>query len=127
MTGKRVRDLLIYIAIALAIGLGIAWYAYSGRPRESDVIARWGGLAVNTVVLFEYLIRESKGAWRAPAFWVAILAMLAAHLVVFAEILLRAREWKVLWFLVMYPIEIPIFYFLRDRIMDKNTTTRRTP
>jgi hypothetical protein len=117
VTARRLRDFLIYIAIALAIGLGIAWYAYAGPPTQSDAIARWGGLALNTIVLFEYMIRDSKPVWRVPAFWVLMLAMLSAHIVVFAAILLHARAWKVLWFLVMYPIEVPIFYFARDRIV----------
>lgn len=116
MSGNRVRDVFLYPVIALAIGLGIVWFAYSGPPRESDVIARWGGLGVNTAILFGYMIKDSKGFWRAGLFWTLTVSMLVAHLLVFSYVLLRATEWRVIWFLIMYPVEVPLFLFLRERI-----------
>jgi len=117
MNANRIRDLFFYVVIALAVGLGIAWFAYSGPPRESDAIARWGGLAVNTAILFGYMIKDSRNFWRATPFWTLMVSTLVAHLLVFSYVLLRVTEWRVSWFLVMYPIEVPLFLFLRERIL----------
>ncbi len=126
MSASRLRDLLVYLVIALVIGLGIVWYAYSGPPRDSNVIARWGGLIVNTAILFGYMINDSRRSWHAPTFWVLAVSMLIVHLAAFSFILVRAEEWKVIWFLVMYPIEIPVFLLLRDRIVNVHRASRRT-
>jgi hypothetical protein len=117
MKMSRAGDFGIYIGIAIAIAAGLIWYASVSGPNGSDLFGRWGGLMANTLVLFGYIVRDNRKAWRAPLFWVLVIGLLSAHLVVFTAVLLHARQWKVLWFLVMYPIEVPIFYFARDRIV----------
>jgi hypothetical protein len=117
MKMSRAGDFAIYVGIAAAIAVGLIWYSSISGPNGADLFGRWGGLTANTLILFGYIVRDSRQAWRAPLFWVLVIGLLSAHLAVFTAVLLHAREWKVLWFLAMYPIEIPIFYFARDRIV----------
>jgi hypothetical protein len=122
---QRAVDFGLYIAVALALAAGLVWYASASGPNGADQFGRWGGLAINTAILFGYMIKDSRENWNVPTFWVLTLAMLFAHLVVFTLILLHAQEWKVLWLLVMYPIEIPIFLFFRERVIGMDPTSRR--
>lgn len=122
---QRAADFAIYIAVAVAFAAGLVWYASASGPNGADLFGRWGGLAINTGILFGYMLKDSRRNWSVPAFWVLTLAMLSAHLVVFTLILLHAQEWKVLWFLVMYPIEIPLFLFFRDRVIGMDPPSHR--
>jgi hypothetical protein len=113
---RRVRDLVIYILIAIALAAGLVWYATVSGPNGADLFGRWGGLAINTAILFGYLVKDSRRSWHAPNFWRFTITMLFIHLLVFTWILLQIHEWKVLWFFLMYPIEVPLFFFCRNRL-----------
>ncbi len=103
----RVRDLALYLLIAVAIALGIVWFAYRSTGTGDESISRWGGLIVNTAILYGYVLKESRPFWHAWGFWLALIAVLGIHTAVFIVILQHFEHWSVLWFLFMYPIEIP--------------------
>ena len=119
---RRAADFVVYVAIALAVGGGVVWYANASGPNGADLFGRWAGLAVNTAILFGYLLKDSRRFWHSRRLWVLLVLMLSAHLVIFSLILLRSTEWKIAWFLVMYPVEVPIFFLLRGRIVDFAST-----
>jgi hypothetical protein len=123
---QRVVDFAIYIAVTLTLTAGLVWYASASGPNGADLFGRWGGLAINTAILFGYMINDSREDWSVPVFWVLALAMLCAHVIVFTLILLHAQEWRVLWFLVMYPTEIPVFVFFRKRAPEQGATRPAT-
>ncbi len=122
---ERAGDIAVYIAAAVAFAAGLVWYASASGPNGADLFVRWGGLALNTAILFGYLVKDSRRNWNALAFWALTVAMLSAHLVLFTLVLLHTQEWKVLWFLAMYPIEIPLFLFFRDRVITMDPPTHR--
>lgn len=104
---RRIRDLALYLLIAVAVALAIVWYAYKSDGTGNESISRWGGLIVNTAILYGYVLKESRPFWHAWGFWLALIAGLGLHTVVFIVILQHVEHWSVLWFLFMYPIEIP--------------------
>ncbi len=106
-TGRRVLDFAMYLVIAATIGFGVVWFAYNSEGKRNDVIARWGGLIVNTAIVYGYVVKESRPFWRAWGFWLAIISVLSLHLLLFVVVLQRVQHWSVLWFLLMYPVEIP--------------------
>ena len=124
---QRALDFAIYIAIALAVSAGLIWYSAVSPPNGADLFGRWGGLAINTAILYGYMVQDSRALWHRPLFWTIIVSMLCVHLFVFIVVLLRAEEWRVLWFLAMYPTEVPIIIFLRDRIFNAERPKYRTP
>ena len=110
----RIRDLALYLLIAVAVALGIIWFAYRSTGTGDESISRWGGLIVNTAILYGYVLKEGRPFWHAWAFWLAFVAVLGLHLAVFIVILQRVEHWSVLWFLFMYPIEIPALAIVCD-------------
>jgi hypothetical protein len=107
-SARRIRDFAAYIAIGLVCCIGALWYASESGADGADRFARWGGLALNTLLLYGYVITYSKGYLRRLSFWMPLILILTVHLGTFALILSRAEHWKALWFLAMYPIELPI-------------------
>ena len=103
----RIRDLGLYLLIAIAVALGVVWFAYRSTGTSDESISRWGGLIVNTAILYGYVLKESRPFWHAWAFWLAIIGVLGLHTSVFIVILQRVDHWSILWFLLMYPVEIP--------------------
>jgi hypothetical protein len=60
---RRVRDFAAYLVIALALGFGILWFADHSHGMGNDFIIKWGGLALNTAILYGYFTRWSKRYW----------------------------------------------------------------
>jgi hypothetical protein len=104
---RRIRDLTLYLLIAIAVTIAIVWYAYKSDAAGNESISRWGGLIVNTAILYGYVLKESRPFWHAWGFWLALISALSLHTLVFILILQHVEHWSVLWFLFMYPIEIP--------------------
>jgi hypothetical protein len=104
---RRIRDLALYLLIAIVVAVTMAWYAYNSDGMGNESISRWGGLIVNTAILYGYVLKESRPFWHAWGFWLALIAVLVLHTVVFIFTLQHVEHWSVLWFLFMYPIEIP--------------------
>src|SRR5579884_1609144 len=113
---KRLLDFLAYIAIALAIGFAIIWYAHYGDPHGGEKLAKWGGLAGNTALLYGAAVKAYGAAWRNWRFWAALLALLDAHLTVFVLVLTHVEHWKAVWFLPMYLIEAPLLIAACERV-----------
>lgn len=104
---ERIRDLALYVLIAVAVAIGIVWYAYDSDGTGNQSISRWGGLIVNTAILYSYVLKESRPFWHAWGFWLALISVLSLHTVAFIIIFQHVEHWSVLWFLFMYPVEIP--------------------
>jgi len=114
---RRIRDFAVYLLIALLIALGLVWYAYNSDGTKNDLIARWGGLIVNTVILYGYVVKEGRPFWHAWGFWLAIILVLSLHVLVFSVIFQRVEHWSVIWFLFMYPVEIPVLAIVCDWVV----------
>ncbi len=112
--GRRIGDFAIYLAIALVVGFGIVWFAFNAHDTKDESIARWGGLVLNTAILYGYVAKQSRPFWHAWGFWLAIILVLAIHLLTFAIVFQHIAHWSVLWFLVMYPVEIPLLSIVCD-------------
>jgi hypothetical protein len=120
----RAPDFAIYIAVAISLVAGLVWYSSVSGPNGADLFGRWGGLVVNTAVLFAYMIKDGRREWHLRPFWVLTVSLLVAHIAAFTFILLYTPVWKVIWFLAMYPIEVPLFITLRDRVVNADRPSR---
>jgi len=74
---------------------------------------RWGGLLVNTAMVFGYFIHDSREQRRDRAFWILCLTLLMIHFTACEIVITNAHEWKPVWFMVMVP-ELAIFLALRN-------------
>ena len=103
----------VFVVFAVIIFLVVSIsFAFSV---SDDVYIKWGGLAVDTGVLFGLFLSRSQKYLRKQQFWVLTASLLVAHLAVFAFVLSRVVEWRLAWFTVM-AMEYPLFLLLRNRI-----------
>jgi len=110
---SRVRDFVLYIAIGLAFVGVLIVVAQMGVSQ--DVYIRWGGLALNTAILFGYFIADSRQFFRRWQFWALTAVLLSVHLAGFIVVLTHVAEWKLLWFMVIL-FEFPVLVFFRNRL-----------
>ena len=89
----------------VAVGLGVVWYALRSDGGGADLIGKWVGLAGTTLILFGYAIRTHRCFMQRRSFWLVLLALLFVHLAIFVAILGKVEHWKVLWFVLAYPVE----------------------
>ncbi len=113
-TGGRLRDLASYLLIATVVSFGIVWFANNSAGNTDELIPTWGGLMLNTAILYGYVVKESRPLWHSWGFWLAIISALIAHLLAFMLIFQHVEHWSVMWFLFLYPIEIPLLAILCD-------------
>ena len=112
---SRVRDYVLYIAIAVAVGALAILIARTSITQ--DALTRWGGLAINTAVLYGYFISDSRRFFRKWQFWGLTALLLAVHLTAFAIVLTHVEEWKLMWFMVMI-LEYPLLVYARSHLPD---------
>jgi hypothetical protein len=110
---SRVRDFVLYIAIGFAFVGVLIVVAQKGVSHDAYI--RWGGLALNTAILFGYFIADSRQFFRRWQFWALTAVLLSVHLAGFIVVLTHVAEWKLLWFLVII-FEFPVLVFFRSRL-----------
>jgi hypothetical protein len=104
------RDVLIIAPIVLVVSAAFIAFAFLV---SGDTYIRWGGLGVNTAIIFAFFIYHSRKFLRARKFWFLTASLLTAHLVIWILLLSHIGEWKLAWFLIMV-LEVPAFLYLRD-------------
>jgi len=122
---QRAADFGIYVVIALACAAGLVWYASASGTDGADSLGRWGGLAINTILLYGFVVKQSREMWHLYSFWLPFAVLLALHIALFSVILVAFSTWRVLWFLAMYPIELPIIAVICDWSVEKFGESRR--
>jgi hypothetical protein len=115
--GKIVRRLLLYVGLALAglavIVLIIVVSNYTGiKPPE-----RWVALAYWTLVLLIAGARVYREHWRHPELWLAMVGLLAIHLLAFVVILRSYPEWRAVWFGFTSLGELVFFRWILDAVL----------
>lgn len=110
----RLRDFALYVAIGLFVAMVAIGVAQTDVSH--DAFIRWGGLAVNTCVLFGYFIADSRPLFRRWSFWGLTIALLSLHTTVFCIVLTHVSQWKLVWFMVMI-LEVPVLLFVRNRFL----------
>jgi hypothetical protein len=101
---------LLIGAVVLVVGVVIAltglWAV--GRGISGESFGKWFGLALNTAGLFGWTINESRRFWHARVFWWTTASLLLIHLACFVAILSIVEHWRIVYFVLMYPIELPL-------------------
>jgi len=82
---NKVIDLIVYVAVGLAVVGFIIFWAESGH---SELPTKWIGLAGSTALLFGYPVYWARTQQKTEKFWLYWLGFLVLHLAV-AVLILR--------------------------------------
>ena len=100
------RDLLLLVPII--VGLFVLFIVLDiGEPNRT----KWSGLALDTGVLFAFLIHKSQSFLKSRPFWLLTASFLGVHLALWIAILTHVSHWGLLGFNFMALEILPFFYF----------------
>jgi len=102
----------VAVLVPVILGLSALFVTFAFLVSD-DTYIRWGGLAVDTAILFGFLLYNSRKALKHHKLWVLFCAFLVLHAVLWIAILRIASEWRLAWFGLM-AFEAPAFLLLRN-------------
>ena len=114
MTKERYRDLAAYLALAILVGLGTVWVGFHYNTTNVEVVGRWLAFATTSAILFGYAVHNFHSFWRTRRFIFAISALFLVHVFGYVWILLRTPRWPLLRFVLIYPFESIVVYWVLD-------------
>jgi hypothetical protein len=85
---KRIRDLAVEAAIAIALVGGFTAYLWT-HPRGTDFDWKWIALMGNTATVFGFVIWWFRDAWATLVFWAGVLVLMVGHLAIYSFALRR--------------------------------------
>jgi hypothetical protein len=112
----QLRDLALYILIALAIGAAAYLYAIGVTP-SLPVNSVWIGLCLNTMVVFGFVVKRCRRYWRVQRFWWTTLGLLLAHLAIYIVSLSRVDHFPLLWYVILNPVEWSVVFPILHRVL----------
>ena len=115
MTAKRIRDLLIEIAIAVVLVTAYVAYLMKYNPRGGY---NWTPItqAMNTAIVFGYVIWWCRFAWRTFQFWVAIGGLLLVHAALYIFVIGYTRHLPLSIYSLLDVVEITLFMRLLTKL-----------
>lgn len=124
-SGKVIRRLAVYIGLASAF-LAVCALVIILEARTGVVIpARWVALGMWTLLLFYITARQNREYWARLPFWLALLSLLAIHLLGFIVLLRKYSEWRSMWFIPIVIVEAGVLSTILDALLSskaKNTS-----
>jgi hypothetical protein len=121
---KRVYDFVLYVFIGLGVLFVVLWYAASGTG-DREFPERWVGLVATSLVLFGYAVQRHRRILRNSWLWVVIVGAAAIHVFAFVFVLRRVPQWKLLWFVIPFPLENMAIDLAVSFVHQKFMVTRR--
>ena len=105
---EKARDLAIETLIAVVLVTAYVIYLFK-VPRDRRPDSWTIALAVNTAIVFGFLLSWFRRKWKIAQFWIALGLLLFCHLAVFIFLLRRAGHIPLATYLLTNTIELAIF------------------
>ncbi len=103
---------MIVVLLVLLVGGLVALRFWTLDHNVSDEsLAKWGnwvGFLILTSALFGYVIKRYRRSWRSAVFWATLAGFLVVHVTSFWIIVGYIDRWKMVWSLMIWPIEFAV-------------------
>ena len=73
---------------------------------------RWLALAVWTLTMFSFVIRDFRRSWSSLTLWASLLGLLAIHVAAYVVVLRAIEEWRAIWFFPASVVEYAAITFI---------------
>jgi|SRR5882672_10601717 len=117
---KRIRDLAIETLIAIVLVSAYVAYLFL-RPRESKLDWQLISQAVNTAIVFGFLISWFRHVWKSFVFWLVVAVFLLGHLAAYRFLVGHASHWPLGYYVLLNAIELVLFSQILNRLPSKGT------
>ena len=105
---KRARDLIIETLIAIILVTAFVVYLFM-VPKESRPNSGWVALAVNTAIVFGFLISWFRYAWKSVQYWIGLGVLLFCHSAVYILALRRVGHFPLIFYVATNSVELVLF------------------
>jgi hypothetical protein len=105
---KRIRDLIIETLIAVILVTAFVVYLFM-VPKGSRPNWGWAALAVNTIIVFGFLISSFRHAWMTAQYWVVLGMLLLCHSAAYTYALHRVGHLPLIFYVLMNSAELALF------------------
>jgi len=105
---KRTRDLIIEAVIAVILVTAFIVYLLL-VPKDNRLNLGWVALAVNTAIVFGFLISWFRQAWKTARYWVVLGMLLLCHSAAYIDALHRVGHLPLIFYLLMNSAELALF------------------
>jgi hypothetical protein len=95
------------VVVAIVVGASVEYGDSPWLPSS-----RWLALIPYTVLVFGASIREFRLSWNRVSFWLCVAALVISHVGIYAVILIKAAEWRLIWFAPLSIAEVPLIVFI---------------
>ena len=119
---SRVRDYVLYVAIALAIGAIAVFLGLSNVDKRTA--NSWLSVGFFTAILFGIFLSVSRSFFHSHSFRMLIAVLLLIHLAVFSVLVTYVAQWRPIWGAVMF-LEAPLLDFARTKILGQKRSKRK--
>jgi hypothetical protein len=119
---SRLRDFILYIAIALAFGgLAVVFGRSSISEKEAN---QWMSLIFFSAILYGTFIGLNRNLLRNRSFWIVTTAAFTIHSVFFISVATCVEQWRPIWSAVMF-FEAPLLDFMKAKCVHSRRTHAR--
>jgi hypothetical protein len=105
---KRTKDLIIETLVAVVFATVLVVYFFV-VPKESRPNSVWVVLAVNTAIVFGFLISWFRFAWKSARYWAVLAVLLFCHSAIYIFALRRVGHFPLLSYVVTDSAELVLF------------------
>jgi hypothetical protein len=116
---KRIRDLAVETAIAVAVVVGLIAYV-STRPPNTELDWKWIALILNTVVVFGFVISWFRDVWGKLVFWTNLIVLLVVHFVIFSIAMRRIEAFPTIYYTFIDVAEWVVIVPLMRKVISWN-------
>jgi hypothetical protein len=107
LLGYIVLGVIIVLLFAIVAAM-VYWSAFHVSDESLANWGKWAGLAAETALLFGYVIKQRRRLWRNNLFWRTLAGLLFVHTAGFSVILRNVEHWRMVWYLLIWPVEFAL-------------------
>ena len=113
----RPIDLILYIAIGIALAWIATLYALQAQSSSKLPAGRWTGLGIETAFVFTYHLGMRRMHWKRTLFWECYVGFLAIHVLAWVMILSKMSQFQFDWFIFLGLCEWVLLGIVLDRVL----------
>ncbi len=120
------RDLVLYVGIALALVVGGTLYIFLVPPQQWIHLSySWYAFIFFTLLLAVSLAKMYWGVRKTPKIRMLLSLFLAGHIAAYVALLQNVQNWSAFWYILTGPAEVMVFVAIAKAWLDVMPTTTR--
>lgn len=123
---KRIVELSLEVAAAVALVLGILAYALYG-PKKSLIDGKWVAFGLNTAFVFGTVLKLARPLWNKAKVWLTLGFLLLVHIAVGWMVLRDVEKVGLVWYVPIVLAEINVIVQLIERVFTSDELQAAAP